>query len=113
MAEEVDDLAFRPAAIISIGLGEKRTMAAMPGFKQGNVRVAGNLRSGFRQEPDEWIVRCMDHQSRQRDLVDDARRGRACVIVLRSCKAAVTRRNDVVKFANAGGKALDFLISIG
>src|SRR6267142_456055 len=64
LLEELDDLLFRPAAIIAIGMSKKGAVAAVVGFQQCNVRIGQYLFAGFWKQPDEGIVRGMDHQCR-------------------------------------------------
>ena len=46
-AQKIHDLAFGPTAIVAIGLGKKRAVAAIVGFMKGDVRVSGDPRSRF------------------------------------------------------------------
>src|SRR3954463_2976274 len=40
MLKEAHNLAFCPATVVSIGLSQKSTVAAMSGFQQCNVRIS-------------------------------------------------------------------------
>jgi hypothetical protein len=46
--KKVHDLAFGPSAVVSVGLGKKRAVAAMSGFEQRDVRVGQYLGARFR-----------------------------------------------------------------
>ena len=57
MLNEVgNDLALSPAPIVTIGLGEKSTMAAVIWFDQSYVGVTTNSGSCFRKQAYEGII---------------------------------------------------------
>src|ERR1051326_6539514 len=87
-------------------------MAAVSGFQQSHVGISHDLGAGFRQQADKRVISGMDYKSWERNIFNHAISACAHVIILSFLKAAVARRNHIIKFADSSGKAINLSISV-
>src|SRR5260370_6258512 len=99
-ARELDDLAFGPVAIVSVGFGQKGTVAAVFGLDEADVWVGLNLDPSFGKDADKRIILGVQDQRRHVNAFDDPRRRRAMIIIIGAAKTETRRRNELVKIAD-------------
>src|ERR1700757_3983861 len=100
-AEEFDDLLLGPVAVVAVGRGQERAMAAVRCLDESEIGIGGDLPTGFRNEMDERIVGGVQDEPGNRDAIHGIGGGGARVVVHGALKAAVVGGDLVVEVAQA------------
>src|ERR1700693_5110566 len=85
----LDHLRFGPVPVAAVGLGEKRTMAAIFSFEECDVGVVQNLAASLRENADKRIVRGVQDEGGDADVVENVSGSGAVVIVISAGKATI------------------------
>src|SRR5581483_1193907 len=99
--EEVNHLPFRPAAIVAIGLGNKRTVSAIIHFAKSNVRIGLNLGPGLRRDPAKGIIGGMQDIGWHGYALNAASGRGTVVIVIGTGESAIRGGHLVVELTQA------------
>src|SRR5260370_2569740 len=91
-AKEVDHLPLGPAAIIAVGLGEKRAVASVLGFEQRDVRIAYHFGARLWHHTDEGISLSVVDQCGHGDFVHYAATAPPMAISALSRESPITHR---------------------
>ena len=70
---ELDDLLFRPAAVVAIRRGQKSAMSAMLAVQVDDIRIGRQLRFRLRPQHNERVIAGMNNQRGNRDSIENAR----------------------------------------
>src|SRR5580704_14037802 len=104
-AQELDDPPLRPPAVVAIGVGNERTVAAIGALDEFQVRICENLFPRLRNEPHERIVGGMHDQAGNRYAVDDIGGRRARIVVHGAFEATIVGGDLIVELAQAAHAA--------
>lgn len=99
LAKIVNDFAFGPASVITIGIGQKGAMSTISAFVEGNMRVRRHLGASLCRDSYEGIICGMQDEGRYGNLIDDLGSGGALVIIGRTRKPAIGSSHLVIKLA--------------
>src|SRR5579864_755990 len=111
-AHEVYDLPLCPAAVIPIGLGEKRAMAAVRALHECQIRICGDFPPRLGKDTNKRVIGSVENQPGNRNLAHHIRSRCARVIIDGALEPAVVGRNLVVEVAQAPDTAKPFCIEM-
>jgi hypothetical protein len=100
MEEIANHGGLSPVDIIARVAAKIGAVASVTSLDQGDIRIGKDRGLGFREKPNEGVVKGLENQGWYRDTIDDTSTGGSEVIVVRIAEATVASNNLVVELTH-------------